>query len=157
MKQFFTSKDLSLDLRLRMLRCYICPVMLYGSESWTLDPVTERKIEAFEMYVYRRILRISLIDRVTNIEVLNRLHKRKELLTTTKERKTLFLGHIMRAPRLIIEGKIEGKRSVGRRQNSWLKDIRRWFKRSSIEIFRAAVSKTTLAIWIANLRQETAP
>ncbi|VEN45339.1 unnamed protein product [Callosobruchus maculatus] len=58
--------------------------------------------------------------------------------------------------RVIIEGKIQGKRSIGRRQNSWLKDIRRWFGCSSLDIFRMAVSRTTLAIWIANLRKETA-
>ncbi|XP_024887867.1 uncharacterized protein LOC112464852 [Temnothorax curvispinosus] len=59
--------------------------------------------------------------------------------------------------RLIIQGKVQGKRSIGRRQNSWLKDIGRWFGCTSVDIFRMAVSKTMLAIWIANLRKETAP
>lgn len=161
MRQFFTRSDLSLELRVRMVRCYIFSVLLYGCESWTLDISLEKKLDAFEMYIYRRILRISWVQRVSNVEVLNRMRKQKELMLTIKERKTRYIGHIMRGKkyellRLIIEGKVQGKRSIGRRQNSWLKDIRRWFGCSSIDIFRMAVSRMTLAIWIANLRKETA-
>ena len=71
MKTLFSSRDLSLELRIRMLRCYIFPVFLYGSESWTLNQTLENRINAFEMYLYRRMLRISWMDRVTNEEVLN--------------------------------------------------------------------------------------
>lgn len=162
MRRFFVRSDLSLGLRVRMVRCYVFSVLLYGCESWTLDMSLEKKINAFEMYIYRRILRISWTQRITNEEVLNRMRKQRELMLTIKERKTRYIGHIMRGEkyellRMIIEGKIQGKRSVGRRQNSWLKDIRRWFGCSSLDIFRMAVSRTTLAIWIANLREETAP
>ena len=120
----------------------------------------ERKIEALEMYLYRRILRISWTQKVTNIEVLRRMNKSKEILQTVKERKLQYLGQIMRGEiyeilRLIIEGKIAGKRSIGRRQNSWVKDLRRWFNRISTDIFRAAVSKVTISNWIVNLRKET--
>ena len=161
MRRFFVRSDLSLELRVRMVRCYIFSVLLYGCESWTLDTSMEKKIDAFEMYIYRRILRISWVQRITNEEVLNRMRKKKELLLTIKIRKTRYIGHIMRGEkyellRLIIEGKVQGKRSIGRRQNSWLKDIQRWFGCSSLDIFRMAVSRTTLAIWIANLRRETA-
>ena len=161
MKTLFSSRDLSLELRIRMLRSYIFPVFLYGSESWTLNQTLENRINAFEMYLYRRMLRISWMDRVTNEEVLRPMGKDKELLSTVKERKLQYVGHTMRGDRyevlrLVIEGKIEGRRSVGRRQNSWLKDLRRWFGRTSIEIFRGAVSRTIIASWIANLRRETA-
>ena len=161
MRNFFTRRDLSLDLRMRMVRCYVFSVLLYGCESWTLDPGIEKNIEAFEMYIYRRMLRIPWVEKVTNMEVLGRMCKSVELLLTLKERKTRYIGHVMRGDRysllrLIIEGRILGKRSVGRRKNSWLKDLRRWYNCSSIEIFRAAVDREELAIWIANLRLETA-
>lgn len=65
-------------------------VLLYGCESWTLDPVTEKTIEAFEMYLYRRMLRIAWVQRITNNEVLNRMQKQKELLLTIKVRKTQY-------------------------------------------------------------------
>lgn len=153
------NRNLSLELLIRILCCYIFPVLLYECESWTIDAATEKKIEAFEMYANRRMLRISWTEHKSNIEVIQQMGKHKELLTTIKERKLQYLEHIMKGERyilrLIIDGKIEGKRSVGRRQNSWLRDLRRWFGQTSIDIFRAVVSRATIAIWIANLRRET--
>lgn len=161
MKKLFTNKHLSLQLRIRLLRCYIFPVVTYGSECWTLSPSLDKRVQAFEMYLYRRILKISWIEKIPNDVVLERMSKERELLNSIKERKLQYIGHIMRGDRyhvlrLIIEGKIEGKRSVGRRQNSWLKDLRRWFGRTSMEVFRAAASKIVIANWIANLRLERA-
>ena len=108
-----------------------------------------------ESYVYLGV------DRVTNAKVLQRMSKSKELLDTMKERKVQNLGHVMRGEkyevlRIVLEGKIKGKRLIGRRQNSWLKDIRRWLGKTSNEIFKAAVNRTLKIIWIANLRRETA-
>ena len=156
MKNILIRSELSLNLRMRMIRCYIFSVLLYGCKSWTLDPSSEERIDAFEMHLYRRMLRLSWIQKITNEEVLRRMDKRKELMNAVMQRKTLYFGHIMRGQRysilrLLLEGKVEGKRSIGRRQNSWLKDLRRWF-----EIFRAAVSRTTLVMRIANLRREGA-
>lgn len=111
MRKFFTRSDLSLELRVWMIRCYIFSVLLYGCESWTLDPATERKLDAFEMYLYRRILRISWVQKITNEEVLSRMRKWREFMLAIKERKTRYIGHFMRGEkyellRLIIEGKI---------------------------------------------------
>lgn len=158
MRRFFTS-NLSLELKVRMIRCYVFSDLLYGCESWTLDPAIEKKLEAFEMYLYRRILRISWMQEITDEEVLNRMRKQRELMLAIKERKMRYIGHLMQGEkyellRLIIEGKIQGKSK--RRQNSWLEDIERWFNCTSEKIFQTAVSKNTLAIWIANLREETA-
>lgn len=79
------------------------------------------------------------------------MNKEKELLLIVIERKAQYFDHIIRGQRyeilkLIVEGKLGGKRSVGRRQNLWLKDLRRWFACSLIDIFRAAVSKVMLII-----------
>lgn len=95
---------------MRMIRCYIFSTLLYGSEGWTLDATTEKKLDAFEMYLYRRMLRISWVQRITNLEVLERMEKSKELMLIVKEKKTTYTGHIMRSERyellrLIIDGK----------------------------------------------------
>lgn len=129
MKKFFIRSDTSLQLRIRMVRCYVFSVFLYGCKCWTLDYSMEKRIDVFEIYIYRRMLRISWVQRITNIEILNRVQKQKELMITIKERKTNYIGHVLRREqyellRLIIEGKIK-KKSIGRRQNLWLKDIRR--------------------------------
>uniref|UniRef100_A0A8D8SJ40 Craniofacial development protein 2 n=2 Tax=Cacopsylla melanoneura TaxID=428564 RepID=A0A8D8SJ40_9HEMI len=157
MRTVLTARDLSINLRTRLLKCYVFPVLLYGVEAWTLNKECERKLQAFEMWSYRRILRIPWTDRVTNIEVLNRMGKEVEVLYDIKRRKLSYLGHVMRGPKyeilhLIIQGKIVGKRSVGRRRISWLRNLREWFNCSSCDLFRAAANKVRLAMMMANLR-----
>ncbi|CAG9835277.1 unnamed protein product [Diabrotica balteata] len=84
------------------------------------------------MWVYRRILKISWTEHVTNNKVIRRINKRMEVLETIKTQKLQYLGHVMRNERynlvqLIIQGKIQGKRSVGRRRISWLRNLREWY------------------------------
>jgi Reverse transcriptase (RNA-dependent DNA polymerase) len=160
MKKFLTCPDLNLELRLRFTRCYIFPILLYGVESWTLTKETTNRIQAFEFWIYRRLLRISWIDKISNKKVLELMNKELDLTFSIKKRKLEYLGHITRGEKyrllqLIIEGKIQGKRSVGRRRISWLKNLRDWYNLSSVELFRAAVSKIRIAMLISNLRKET--
>ncbi|CAG9837973.1 unnamed protein product [Diabrotica balteata] len=90
----FKCHNLSLDTNVRMLRCYIFSVLFYGVESWTLNEDMYRKLETFEMWLHRRILKIPWTDRVTNKEVLRRLNKNREVLPSHFE--SYKFGHIMR-------------------------------------------------------------
>ena len=79
------------------------------------------------MWVYRRMLRVSWTDRMTNASVLESMEKDCEIIKSIKIRKLQYFGHIMRNSKyrilqLIIEGKIEGRRPRGRRKISWLND-----------------------------------
>ncbi|CAG9831796.1 unnamed protein product, partial [Diabrotica balteata] len=107
-----------------MLRCYVFSVLFYGVELWTLNEDMCRKLEAFEMYLYQRMFKIPWTDRVTNEEVLRRMNKNREVLTTIKSRKLQFFGHIMRNEIRYASShparKIFGKRGPGRRRTSWL-------------------------------------
>lgn len=157
LKKFLCCRDIGLKLRLRMLRCYVFPTLLYGLEAWTLKQAQLDKLAAFELWCYRRILRISWTERVSNIEVTRRVENEPEILITIKKRKLEYLGHVMRGQKyallqLIIQGRIRGKRSVGRRRLSWLRNLREWFGCSSAELFRAAVNKVRIAMIVSNLR-----
>ena len=94
MKTFFVSRNFSLKLKIRMVRCYILPVFLYGVEAIT--EALMRRLESFEMWIYWRILRISWIEHTTNEEVLRRMGKTKEVTFTVKKSKMEYLGYIMR-------------------------------------------------------------
>ncbi|KAL0838470.1 hypothetical protein ABMA28_016600 [Loxostege sticticalis] len=141
-----------------MLRCYIWPILLYGCESWTIKEDLRKRVEAFEMWAYRRMLSISWIDKVTNDEVLRRVQQKRELLQTIKQRKVGYLGHIIRHDRyellqLIMMGKVAGKRRVGRRKKSWLRNIRDWTGiASAAQLFRLARNREEYAKLTANLR-----
>lgn len=159
MKRVFTARDLSLEIKVRLVRCYILSVLFYGMETWTLKKADTKKLEAFEMWIYRRILKISWTERVPNEEVLRKMNKEKEVLLTIKKRKLQYLGHVMRGEKyqllqLIVQGKIVGKRSIGRRRNSWMKNLREWYNCSNNQLFRSTVSKIRIALMIANLRNE---
>lgn len=158
MSKLFRTHDLSLSTKIRLLKCYVFPVLLYGVESWTLTEASCKKLEAFEMWLYRRILKIPWTEHVTNKDVLERIGKEKELLLTIKSRKLEYLGHIMRNDQrygllqLILQGRVKGKRGPGRRRISWLKNLRTWFNTTTIGLFRAATNKVKIAMMIANIR-----
>ena len=129
MRSTLCDDNLNLKLRQRMVKCYVWSVLLYGVESWTLKVSTMNRLEAFEMWVHRRMLHIQWTDMISNATVLQRAGVHRELLTIIKVRKVSYLGHVLRGERyellhLIIKGKIEGRRGVGRRQISWLRNIR---------------------------------
>ena len=72
MAKILTSRNISIKLRSRIATCYIWSTLLYGAETWTLTKVTSDKLEAFEMWLYRRMLRISWKEHKTNGEVLHK-------------------------------------------------------------------------------------
>ena len=157
MRKIFSNRDLSLELRIRMFKCYVLSILLYGVEAWTLMEADLKKIEAFEMWCYRRILNISWVDRVTNVEVLRRIGKDKEVVKTVKTRKLRYFGHMMRGQKyrilqLILEGKICGKRSRGRPRTNWMQNLRQWFGCSDDQMFKAAREKIQINMMISNLR-----
>ena len=77
MRDVLISRKLHLEIRKRLVRCYVLSTFLYASESWTLDRQIEDKINAFEMWIFRRMFRISYLDRKTNLEVLEWLRRNK--------------------------------------------------------------------------------
>ncbi|CAM1332323.1 Uncharacterised protein r2_g4141 [Pycnogonum litorale] len=127
MKQMFTNRNLSMKLKIRMLKCYIWPVLQYGCEIWTLTSQLQNNIQAAEMWFLRRILRISYIDRKTNEEVLQRAGTSRELLKSIQKRQLSFLGHILRKGKIeciALQGRIDGKRDRGRQRIKFMDTIK---------------------------------
>ena len=148
-----TSKDLSLPLKLRLVKCYIYPIVLYGSETWTLLKESEKRVEAFEMWLYRRLAKISWKDKVRNEDVLTRLGVQRELLPTLQTNKLTYFGHIARhdcLPRSILMGIHEGKRKRGRPRRMWTNDIKDWTNRSMTDCMHLTQDRVT---WRAMARQ----
>lgn len=158
MDKVLCSRNLSIKLRVRMLHCYVWPVVFYGSEAWTLKADTQKRLEAFEMWCYRKMLRIGWTKKVSNVKVLQRVARNRELLPTIKKRKVEYLGHVLRHERyqllqLIMMGKVAGKRRAGRRKKSWLHNIREWTNIASVEqLFRLAKDRIKFAELTANLQ-----
>lgn len=92
MRKLLCSHDLTLSLRIKMIKCYVFLVFLYGVESWTLTEDTLKCIKSFEMWIYRRMLRISWTNKITNDEVLRTVIKETEHTQTIKKRKLEYFG-----------------------------------------------------------------
>lgn len=130
-KKVFTNHDINLETKIRFVKAYVWSVLLYAVEVWTIKAVDIKKLEAFEMWIYRRILKIPWTHFVSNSEVLIQIHRSRELLAIIKKRKTAYLGHIMRNPKYkllqtITRTNIEGRPAKGRKEITWLKNIQMW-------------------------------
>ena len=92
MRDVLISRKRHLEIRKRLVRCYVLSTFLYASESWTLDGQIEDKINAFEMWIFRRMFRISHLDRKTNLEVLEMAKAKQTLLRTIQERRLHYFS-----------------------------------------------------------------
>lgn len=100
LKRFLTNQDLNFGLIYRVVKCYVWTVLLYAIEAWTLKADIINKIEAFEMWVLRRMLKISWTEHVRNEDVLRMAQlEDRELFEDVKKRKISYLGHIVRGER----------------------------------------------------------
>ena len=96
MRNLFINTELSVKLQLRMMRCHVFPLLLYGCESWTLDVAVEHELQAFELCLCHNMLRIPWIRKVINKEVLCKVDKSTELISTVEQQKLLYLGYVLR-------------------------------------------------------------
>ena len=127
------------------MRMYILSTFLYACESWTLTAVIERRIQAFEMRCYRRLLNISYKDHVTNKEVRNRIQNaigvHDDLLTMVKKRKFRWYGRISRSfsmAKTVLQGTVKGARRRGRQKKRWEDNIKKWTEMGFGDSLKAA-------------------
>ena len=108
-------RSMNLEVKRRLLKCHIWSVLTNGCESWTISKVMEGKLVAAEMWFYRRMLRVSWKEMVTNEEILNRMRTKRLLVDTIRGRQWKLIGHVLREEdeieRHIIETRMEGERA----------------------------------------------
>ena len=70
-----------------MIKCFVWSIVLYGAETWTLRKSDQKRLEAFEMWVWRRMEKVSWVERKSNDEVLGKVGERKTVLNIIRKRK----------------------------------------------------------------------
>src|ERR1700733_12628244 len=104
-------------LKKRMVKALIWSVTLYGAETWTMRGEDVKRIKAFEMWIWKRMERISWVEHKSNGEVLKQLKEERSLMNTIRTRQKNWIGHVLRSNSLqrdIMEGKMEGRKGRGR-------------------------------------------
>lgn len=127
MNKIWKSKDITLNTKNRLLRAIVFPMMMYGCESWSLRKADRRRIDAFEMWCWRKLLRIPWTARVTNREVIDRIKPGTSLEAKITRLRLTYFGHVMRANSLeksVMLGIVSGTRRRGRQRTRWLDTIK---------------------------------
>ena len=104
----------------------LADTILWSRDARTITKSLLSRLDAFEIWIYRRVLKISWMEKITNEEVLRRMGTDRDILRQFKMRKLQYLGHLIRhnASQLqLIEGKIKGRLSRDRPRNTWTTDI----------------------------------
>ena len=96
MRTLLSCRGINPKTRLRSTKCYIWPTLYYRAEIWTIIKYLLSRLDACEMWVYRRVLKISWTEKIANGEVLKRMGTGIEIVRQFKTRKLQYLGHLIR-------------------------------------------------------------
>ena len=91
----FKSRDITLPTKVRLVRAMVFPVVMYGCESWTVKKAEHRRIDAFELWCWRRLLRVPWMARSSNQSILREISLGCSLAGLMLKLKLQYLGHLM--------------------------------------------------------------
>ena len=126
----FKSRDITLPTKVRLVKAMIFPVVMYGCESWTIKKAEHRRIDAFELWCWRRLLRVPWTARRSNQSIPKEISPGCSLGGLMLKLKLQYFGHLMQRTDLfektLMLGKIEGRRRRGQHRMKWLDGITQW-------------------------------
>ena len=121
------SRDITLPTNVCLVKAIVFPVVMYGCESWTVKKAEHRRIDAFELWCWRRLLRVPWTARRSNQSILKQISPRCSLEGLMLKLKLQYFGHLMRRvdslEKTLMLGGIGGRRRRGRQRMRWLDGI----------------------------------
>ena len=121
------SRDITLLTKVSLVKAMVFPVVMYGCESWTIKKVECQRIDAFELWCWRRLLRVPWTARRSKQSILKESNPEYSLEGLMLKLKLQYFGHLMRTTdsfeKTLMLGKIEGRRRKGRQRMRWLDGI----------------------------------
>ena len=121
------SRDITLLTKVRRVKVMVFPVVMYRCESWTIEKAERQRIDAFELWCWRRLLRVPWTARRSNWSILKKINPEYSWESLMLKLKLQYFGHLIpRADSLektLRRGKIEGRRRRGRQRMRWLHSI----------------------------------
>ena len=121
------SRDITLSTKVRLVKAMVFPVVMYGCLSWTVKKAECRRIDAFEVWCWRRLLRVRWTARRSSESILMEINPACSLEGLMLKVKLQYFGHLMRradsCEKTLMLGKIEGRRIRGQQRMRWLDGI----------------------------------
>ena len=123
----FKSRDITLPTKVRLVKAMVFPVVMYGCESWTVKKAERRRIDAYELWCWRRLLRVPWTARRSNQSILKEISPEISLEGMMLKLKLQYFGHLMQRvdslEKTLMLGGIGGRRKRGRPRMRWLDGI----------------------------------
>ena len=133
----FKSRDITLPTEVRLVKAMVFPVVMYGCESWTIKKAERRRIDAFELWCWRKLLRVPWTAR-SNQSILKEISPGISLEGMMLKLKLQYFGHLMRRvdslEKTLMLGGIRGRRRRGQQRMRWLDGITDWMDVSLSEL-----------------------
>ena len=121
------SRDITLPTKVHLVKAMVFPMVMYGCESWTVKKAECQRIDAFELWCWRRLLRVPWTARRSNQSILKGISPECSLEGLMLKRKLQYFGHLMQRAdsfeKTLMLGKIEGRRRRGQQRMRWLDGI----------------------------------
>ena len=121
------SRDITLPTKVRLVKAMVFPVVMYGCESWTIKKAECRRTDAFELWCWRRLLRVPWTARRSNQSILKEISPECSLEGLMLKLKLQYFRHLMwradSSEKTLMLGKIEGRRKRGEHRMRWLDGI----------------------------------
>ena len=123
----FKSRDITLSIKAHLVKAVLLPVVMYGCESWTIKKAERQRIDAFELWCWRSLLRVPWTARRSKQFLLKEISPECSLKGQMLKLKLQYFGHLMQRTdsleKTLMLGKIEGRRRRGGQRMSWLDGI----------------------------------
>ena len=123
----FKSRDITLSQKVLLVKAMVFPVVMYGCESWTVKKAEQQRTDAFELWCWRRLLRVPWTARRSNQSILKEIGPRISLEGMMLKLRLQYFGHLMRRvdslEKTLMLGGIGGRRRRGRQRMRWLDGI----------------------------------
>ena len=128
LKTIWKSKDILIKTKVYIYEVLVLPILLYGSECWTLRKQDESKLLVAEMSWLRQILGVSRMQKFRNINIRKQLNQEYNIIQRIRAQRLRWFGHLdrMNANRIVwksLHSKVQGTRSVGRQRKRWIDNI----------------------------------
>ena len=132
-------RGVTMETKVKLVKVLVFPIVLYGAETWTLRKHERRKIDAFELWCWRRVLRVSCMERKTNIWIIENIKPEWTLESRVPKAALSYFGHVVRAGGMeddVMLGRMNGARRRGRPRQRWLDTLMGYSSGATISTMR---------------------
>lgn len=129
LRNIWKNRKITKTTKMRLVRTLVFPIFLYAAETWTLRETEKKKVDALEIWCWRKMLGISWTEFRSNVSILQELGIKERLSALVETRMLKFFGHISRKgndsiERLVVQGRVDGTRPRGRSPMRWTDQVK---------------------------------